>query len=277
VITRADVADRATGWGLRHEVVERDYVLGWLLAGIGRHPELAGQWVFKGGIRLKKCYFETYRFSEDLDFTLLPGAEYDAASLRVRLAEVASLATQLSGIIFPAQSIDVREREDRLGRQTFEGRLGYRGPLAIPSVPRVLFDLTAHESLLDGVERRPVHHPYPDLPTMPVVVCAYSLEELLSEKLRAHVEWTRPRDLYDVVHVLTNALGELDQANVRRIFARKCRAKQFEAPTPARIIEIASADPELASEWPNMLGHQLPELAPLAVFLERLELLRDFD
>jgi predicted nucleotidyltransferase component of viral defense system len=27
-------------------------------------------WVFKGGACLKKCYFETYRFSEDLDFSL---------------------------------------------------------------------------------------------------------------------------------------------------------------------------------------------------------------
>jgi len=30
-------------------------------------------WAFKGGTCLKKCYFETYRFSEDLDFTLTEG------------------------------------------------------------------------------------------------------------------------------------------------------------------------------------------------------------
>jgi predicted nucleotidyltransferase component of viral defense system len=27
--------------------------------------------VFKGGTCLKKCFFETYRFSEDLDFTII--------------------------------------------------------------------------------------------------------------------------------------------------------------------------------------------------------------
>lgn len=32
--------------------------------------EPAESWVFKGGTCLKKCYFETYHFSEDLDFTL---------------------------------------------------------------------------------------------------------------------------------------------------------------------------------------------------------------
>jgi predicted nucleotidyltransferase component of viral defense system len=51
-------------------VVEKDYVLGWILAGMYGHEELAESWVFKGGTCLKKCYFETYRFSEDLDFTL---------------------------------------------------------------------------------------------------------------------------------------------------------------------------------------------------------------
>ena len=38
----------------------------------GRIP-LSKSWVFKGGTCLKKCYIETYRFSEDLDFTVLPG------------------------------------------------------------------------------------------------------------------------------------------------------------------------------------------------------------
>jgi predicted nucleotidyltransferase component of viral defense system len=44
--------------------------LGWLFKGIYNHDELAPVWTFKGGTCLKKCYFETYRFSEDLDFTL---------------------------------------------------------------------------------------------------------------------------------------------------------------------------------------------------------------
>ncbi len=56
--------------GLRPNIVEKDYVLGWLLAAIHENPTYSNSWVFKGGTCLKKCYFETYRFSEDLDFTL---------------------------------------------------------------------------------------------------------------------------------------------------------------------------------------------------------------
>ena len=51
-------------------MVEKDYVLGWFLWAIGADPMLSTSWVFKGGTCLKKCYFETYSFSEDLDFTV---------------------------------------------------------------------------------------------------------------------------------------------------------------------------------------------------------------
>lgn len=62
----------ATEWGVAESIVEKNYVIGWLLWGIGQDPDLSHKWVFKGGTCIKKCYLETYRFSEDLDFTVLP-------------------------------------------------------------------------------------------------------------------------------------------------------------------------------------------------------------
>jgi predicted nucleotidyltransferase component of viral defense system len=70
VIDRREILDIANQTLLTPHVVEKDYALGWLLAGIYAHEELAENWIFKGGTCLKKCFFETYRFSEDLDFTL---------------------------------------------------------------------------------------------------------------------------------------------------------------------------------------------------------------
>jgi len=69
MISALDIRERAGEWGLSPDVVEKDHVLGWLLAGIGADPVLGRTFVFKGGTCLKKCHFETYRFSEDLDFT----------------------------------------------------------------------------------------------------------------------------------------------------------------------------------------------------------------
>ena len=44
-------------------MIEKDYVLDWMLAGIFAHPTLGPAWVFKGGTCLKKCFLETYRLS----------------------------------------------------------------------------------------------------------------------------------------------------------------------------------------------------------------------
>ena len=71
MIPQRELATLRAEWSLDQGVIEKDYVLGWLLSGISANPELARTWVFKGGTCLRKCYYETYRFSEDLDFTII--------------------------------------------------------------------------------------------------------------------------------------------------------------------------------------------------------------
>jgi predicted nucleotidyltransferase component of viral defense system len=88
VIDRREILDIASRLSLNPHVVEKDYVLGWMLAGIYANPELRESWVFKGGTCLKKCFFETYRFSEDLDFTLLDPAHIDEIFLKRVFAEI---------------------------------------------------------------------------------------------------------------------------------------------------------------------------------------------
>jgi predicted nucleotidyltransferase component of viral defense system len=132
MIGKQDILERAREWQLRPDVVEKDYVLGWLLAAIAQHDETSSHWVLKGGTCVKKCFFETYRFSETLDFSLLPEAAYSEEDLRQVLAEITDLTRELSGIEFSAGAVAVRVRPDRQGRTTFEGKIGYRGPLAVP-------------------------------------------------------------------------------------------------------------------------------------------------
>ena len=54
--------------GMPWQVLERDYVLSWVLAGLTQVDALRDTVVFKGGTALKKCFFGDYRFSEDLAF-----------------------------------------------------------------------------------------------------------------------------------------------------------------------------------------------------------------
>ena len=110
MIGRAAIDERVREWGLREDVVEKDYVLGWLLWGIAAHPELGKSWAFKGGTCLKKCYIETYRFSEDLDFTVLPNGPVRPAEVAPILARVLERVTDESGIDFSVMEPRFRSR-----------------------------------------------------------------------------------------------------------------------------------------------------------------------
>ncbi len=65
-------------------VVEKDYALSYLLAGIAANPDLSGTLIFKGGTALKKLYFGDYRFSEDLDFSAVDAPRGQALEEAVR-------------------------------------------------------------------------------------------------------------------------------------------------------------------------------------------------
>src|SRR5229473_3411968 len=56
---------------IQEPVIERDYVLAWLLTEMTTHPVLSTALAFKGGTALRRVHFDEYRFSEDLDFTLV--------------------------------------------------------------------------------------------------------------------------------------------------------------------------------------------------------------
>lgn len=271
MITKQEILERAKEWNLRPEVVEKDYVLGWILAASSSHPVVRESWVLKGGTCVKKCFFETYRFSEDLDYTLLPDAPYDEESIVSTLRELAELTENLSGIRFSQDQFNVKLRRDKFGRATFEGRLGYQGPLAVPGWPRILFDITRHEPVILATARRAVLHPYSDSLPRDIGVQTYSFEELLAEKTRALFERTRPRDLYDVAYILDNIENPLNSEVVRTTFREKCRIKEFEAPTAAEIVARVRSSQELRVDWDDMLSHQLPYVAPADGAVERLE------
>jgi hypothetical protein len=159
VITRAVLDDWVREWGLRDDVVEKDYVLGWLLWGIGANKSLGGSWVFKGGTCLKKCYIETYRFSEDLDFTVLPDGPIEPDDVLPLIDEVLSGVNDASGIDF---SVETPRLKLRPGGRTAEGRIYYRGPRGAPQPARIKLDLSADEVLARPPVLRTIAHAFPD-------------------------------------------------------------------------------------------------------------------
>jgi predicted nucleotidyltransferase component of viral defense system len=108
VIDNCEILEAASSFSLLPNVVEKDYVLGWILGGINAHDELSQSWVFKGGTCLKKCYFETYRFSEDLDFTMRDENHLDEEFLRPVFEEVIAWVTEQSGSQHSPRSTRIR-------------------------------------------------------------------------------------------------------------------------------------------------------------------------
>ena len=49
MIDRQEILEFSRELGLAADIVEKDYVLGWLLAAIYSHADLKSAWLFKGG------------------------------------------------------------------------------------------------------------------------------------------------------------------------------------------------------------------------------------
>ncbi len=268
MIDRAEILAVATDLSLRPEIVEKDYVLGWLLAGIYANDALAPTWVFKGGTCLKKCYFETYRFSEDLDFTLRDSGHLNEAFLRSTFADIAAWVYEETGIELPVDPMRFELYRNPRGGVNGEGRIYYTGPLGRGgSLPRIKLDLTADELLALPTVGRPVSHPYSDGPDGGIVARCYAYEEVFAEKIRALGERARPRDLYDVINLFRHGEFRPVAAAVLDLLTQKCAFKNVAVPTLATLTGAAA---ELLADWQAMLGNQLPALPPFESFWNAL-------
>lgn len=245
--------------------------LGWVLFAIANHAEF-GRWLFKGGTCLKKCFFDTYRFSEDLDFTVPADALYDAGSIRAGPLAIADWVRDQAGIEFPEEHLQIEESINKRGQKTYYVRMTFVGPLQLARAERqrIRFDLTRDELVADAPELREVFHGYSDTPEpLPRIRC-YTLAEILAEKIRALFERSgRARDVYDVVNVGRNLRTELSPDVIRELASKKFAFKALDPPTPDRILARVDSD-VLASDWINALRHQLPVLPPVAAFLAGL-------
>ncbi len=266
MITKTDLNERTREWGLREDVVEKDYVIGWALWGIGSDPRLSSSWAFKGGTCLKKCYIETYRFSEDLDFTVLPGGPVETGDVLPILRDVFERIYEESGVDFREREPVVRMRPD--GRSA-EGRIYYRGPRNAPTFASIRLDLTISEQVVCPTVLRAIAHAYPDTLPAPATVRCYGFEEVFAEKLRAMGERSRPRDLYDIINLFRRKSFLPHSDLIRSVYAEKCISKGVEVFT-IEALRVSPFREELESEWANMLAHQLPALPPFADFWEEL-------
>jgi predicted nucleotidyltransferase component of viral defense system len=235
-------------------VLDLDYSLGWFLAGLAADSGVFEHLVFKGGTCLRKCYFDGYRFSEDLDFTAITPVQPD--QLQVWAEQVVEWSRGRDGPNFTIEPMRIQIVEDEYGKESFQIRLYYRGPLIWGRSPRVIrVDITRDEELLLPPVRRRLLHAFSDSGVLgsPSISC-YSLVEIMAEKLRAisgQRRFALSRDLFDIYH-LVRAGVSID--NVIPLVPKKFRARGVDVNTldPAQFLV---RKPEFERDWQRRLSY----------------------
>ena len=223
MIPAAEIQRAAGALGVEPSRIDLDYTLGWLLRGLVAQPAVTGEWLFKGGTCLRKCYFPGYRFSEDLDFTLLRAQTAEETEACVLAA--ARSAQEGSGIDFQSQPLRI---EVMRGEESgYRVRLYYRGSSPMGGNPRsIQVHVSAAETVETPAQTRGINHPYSDAAELGAVTLrCYSLVEILAEKLRAicgQRRYALARDLFDL-HELMRRGASLQEAT--RILPTKCSIK----------------------------------------------------
>jgi len=142
MIKPSEIQNKARAVVVRDQQIEKDYILSWILQGVAENENLAKALVFKGGTVLKKAYFKDYRFSEDLDFTLL-NDEITNDEIFQWFEEIFGYVREEANI--PLEIIDNNEHED--GGINFY--ISYIGPLGGQgNNKRVKVDISRSEKLV---------------------------------------------------------------------------------------------------------------------------------
>lgn len=231
--------------------IEKDYVLTWTLYGISKHPVLSKVLVFKGGTVLKKCYIEDYRFSEDLDFTLIDES-LTHEQLKTHLDEVYSWVNEES-------NITLQNRDDGIHKESgssmfyvdfissLGGNLGSRD---------IKIDITRGEKLEYPIVERKVFIEYSDLPEESFVLNCYHLSEVLIEKMAALMGRLESRDLYDFWY-----LTEIERLDVKEhdIEFQNKAAHKGQDPDRFQEVVLDKAD-KFERDWEKKLKHQINDL-----------------
>lgn len=215
---------------------------------------------------LKKCHFETFRFSEDLDFTLTDPDQLTVDFLLQTFTEIAENISEEVGIEFFNQRFTFKIIEKENNEFSAQGKIHYNGPLRrTQGVASIKLDLTSDEVLVLETVTKDIHHPYSDSIADGMGVTCYAFEEVIAEKIRALAQRARPRDLYDVIHFYRNREMIRKPKLVYSVLEEKCAYKKMPVPTFTSIEQHEKLD-ELEQQWANMLDHQLPFLPPMESF-----------
>jgi uncharacterized protein len=275
---RARIADETAKAKAPQLVVEKDYALSYILAGISRQDMLKDRLVFKGGTALRKVFFGDYRFSEDLDYSAIEAPK--GKTLRASMESAGQEAKRLFLEQGPFEVI-VRRYEERdphpHGQEAFIFHVQF--PWHPSPLCRIKVEISHDEPVILSPDVRPLIHGYQERLTADIR--CYALTEIVAEKLRTLLQthrklmdrgWTRPRarDYYDLWRLFAAYGRTFDRAELRSVLRQKCRRRDV---AYHGIPDFFT--PELLAEakthWESTLGMFVGDLPPFQKVIADLE------
>ena len=269
MIKQAEIKKISELYGVPKSQIDKDWVLSYMLYAITSLPELKDIVIFKGGTCLRKCYFPDYRFSEDLDFTILDSQFIFTNKI---VNKITKRATELSfddefnrGILFKLKKIEATQSKDI--EQGYKVFIHYWGAdhrkNDMPSENKanchhtVKIDINHTEEIIFPVKQLSVNHNYSDKMIFDnYKVNTYSIEEILSEKLRSLIQrkYISPRDCYDIWY-LKNNIENLDWSIIKSGFLKKAENKQISFESTEQLLNPRK-EKILKAHWNTQLANQ---------------------
>ena len=229
-MTYKEIQNIAKELRMEEAVIDKDWILGHFLNAMFSFPDISKNFVFKGGTCLKKNYFEDYRFSEDLDFTLLNKA---FVIDELFFKKIIKLAEQNSAARYHLKEIKQQNHKDV--PQGYEVTILFWGAYHKPNqaiLPvnrlqtKIKLDISFTEQVLMNPEQKSIFHSYSDYGIINSTVPVYPLNEVVAEKLRSLIQRNRPRDIYDLFY-LSEVISTDNYSDILALLKQKSESKNI--------------------------------------------------
>ncbi len=222
MIDKHEVETKAEEFAIHPANVQRDYVFGWVLAGIYAESALRDSLVLKGGNAFRKAYFEHARFSGDLDFASTKALPADA--IRAELGRVCDFIHGSTEVVFEKGRTRVDEQHTAdPDKKMFKARLYFKDFYGNPDkfTISIRVDINPFDRVLLPVQQRNLVHPYSDWQSCEIPLRCLKIEELLAGKLKCLLQRRHSADLYDFVFsVLLNPDIDVNRSEIVSTFLR---------------------------------------------------------
>lgn len=223
MIGREELLEQAHAFDLNQSDVQRDYLFGWMIAGIFQATSLRNSLVLKGGNALRKGYLPGTRFSGDLDFSTAHGL--NSAELLRDLNAACTFVEQATGVAFDlARNRVGNQRVIEDNKTVFKARLYFKDLLAGRDhiTLSIRMDVTEFDRLYLPVQERQLIHPYSDADACMTTIRCIKLEEALADKLKCLLQRRYCYDIFDLVYgAFMPGSSSIDRSELVQVFLRK--------------------------------------------------------